>query len=282
MSPKREFVPSVHSDVPIALLSGRGELPRKLISIFQSQNRPFVVLAFNGQTEESTVAGIPHLWLNFAEVGKAIKYLRENNIKQIVMAGAMSRPAMSDMRPDWEGVKWLAKIGRQGLGDDGFLKAIISMIEDRGFQVVGPDDIVSDLLPTEGNLTEIEPDEQAWDDIKRGVEILNALSPVDVGQAVVVQGGLVLGIEAIEGTDALIERAGALQRSGPGGVLIKMPKQGQESRVDLPTIGVDTIKKVSEAGLRGIAVRSGKTLIVDSAAVIQLANEKDVFVIILE
>lgn len=264
---------------PIALFAGRGDLPRSLINVFQSQKRPFIVLAFRGQTEEKLVENIPHIWLYFGEVGKAIRYLEENHIREIVMAGAISRPAMSEVRPDWEGIKWLAKIGPHALGDDNLLKRVIEMIEERGYQVVGPDGILADLLAPEGILTPHEPDDQAWRDIGRGVEVLSALSPADVGQAVVVQEGLVLGIEAIEGTDALIERAGAFQRSGLGGILIKIAKRQQEQRVDLPVIGEETVRKVAKAGLRGIAIEAGRTLILNREEMLKLANEKSLFVL---
>ncbi|OJW53455.1 MAG: hypothetical protein BGO67_01785 [Alphaproteobacteria bacterium 41-28] len=264
---------------PIALFAGRGDLPRSLINVFQSQKRPFIVMAFRGQTEEKLVEGIPHIWLYFGEVGKAIRYMEENHIREIVMAGAISRPAMSEVRPDWEGIKWLTKIGPHALGDDNLLKRVIKMIEERGYQVVGPDDILVDLLAPEGILTPLEPDNQAWCDIGRGVEVLSALSPADVGQAVVVQEGLVLGIEAIEGTDALIARAGALQRSGLGGILIKIAKRQQEQRVDLPVIGEETVRKAAKAGLRGIAVEAGRTLTLNREEMLKLANEKSLFVL---
>jgi DUF1009 family protein len=121
-------VPQLPKQVPIALLAGRGDLPRLLIDIFQNQKRPFIVLAFSGQTEEDLVKGVPHLWLHFGEAGKALNYLKENHIQEIVMAGAMSRPALSEIRPDWEGVKWLAKIGVKSLGDDGLLKLVIRIL----------------------------------------------------------------------------------------------------------------------------------------------------------
>jgi UDP-2,3-diacylglucosamine hydrolase len=264
---------------PIALFAGRGDLPRSLINVFQSQKRPFIVMAFRGQTEEKLVENIPHIWLYFGEVGKAIRYMEENHIRDIVMAGAISRPTMSEIRPDWEGIKWLAKIGPSALGDDNLLRLVIQMIEERGYQVVGPDQILADLLAPEGLLTPLELDDQAWRDIGRGVEVLSALSPADVGQAVVVQEGLVLGIEAIEGTDALIERAGALQRSGLGGILIKIAKRQQEQRVDLPVIGEETVRKAAKAGLRGIAIEADRTLILNREEMLKLANEKSLFVL---
>lgn len=272
-------MPAVPSQVPIALVAGKGDLPVTLLQVFQKQNRPFVILAFKGQTEKTLVQNLPHIWLHFGEAGKALHYVKEHKIQEIVMAGTISRPALSEIRPDWEGVKCLAKIGSKALGDDNLLTLIIGMIEGYGYKIVGPETILDNLLAPEGILTSIEPDEQAWRDIGRGVEILSALSPVDVGQAVVIQEGLVLGIEAIEGTDALIKRAGALSRSGLGGVLIKTAKHQQEQRVDLPTIGLETIRIAFQAGLRGIAVEAGRTLFLDREEVLKLAQEKGFFIV---
>ncbi len=270
---------SMSKHASIALLAGSGQLPVTLIEIFQSQNRPFVVLAFKGQTEEQLVQGIPHIWLHLGEAGQALTYLKQNNIQEIVMAGAMTRPSLTDVRPDWEGVKWLARIGTKALGDDNLLKLIIGMMEENGYRVIGIEDIFADLLASSGILTSLEPDEEAWRDIGRGIEVLTALGPVDVGQSVVVQGGLVLGIEAIEGTDGLIERAGPLHRPGLGGILIKTTKRGQDYRVDLPTIGPETVKKAASAGLRGIAIEAGRTLILNKKEVLSLAQKKGLFVV---
>lgn len=269
----------LHSHSPIALFAGRGDLPRQLISVFQSQNRPFVILAFKGQTDEDLVKDSVHLWLHLGEVGRATRFLKDHKICEVVMAGTMSRPSLSDIRPDWEGVKWLSKVGSRALGDDSLLKHVIGMIEEQGYRVIGPDDILQDLLSPEGLLTPLEPDEQAWYDIKRGIEVLSALSAVDVGQAVVVQEGLVLGIEAIEGTQALLERAGGLKRAGQGGVLIKMAKLHQDQRVDLPTIGLETIQQVVQAGLRGIAIEAGRSLLLNREEVLDSAQRENLFII---
>ncbi len=142
---------------PIALFAGKGELPRILINAFKSENRPFLILAFKGQTEENLVKDHPHIWLYFGEAGKALRYMQENHIQDIVMAGTITRPAMSEVRPDWEGVKWLTKIGSKALGDDNLLKLLIHMIEERGYRIVGPDDILADLLAPEGLFTSHEP-----------------------------------------------------------------------------------------------------------------------------
>jgi hypothetical protein len=125
----------------------------------------------------------------------------------------------------------------------------------------------------------VKPDRQAEADIERGIDVARGLGGLDVGQAVVVQQGLVLAVEAIEGTDAMLARAATLRREGPGGVLVKIKKPGQEVRADLPTIGVETVERAFQAGLRGIAVQAGNALVVDRSDVIRLADEKKLFLI---
>lgn len=263
----------------IALIAGRGELPRKLIHIFQNESRPFFVFAFHDQTEKDLVEGTPHEWIHFGEVGKAFKIMSDNNIKEVVMAGNITRPTLSSIRPDWIGVKWLARLGAKSLGDDNLLKGIISLLEDEGIKVVAPHDIIYDLLAPEGQISKMEPDEQAWQDIRRGVDVLSALENVDVGQATVIQEGLVLGVEAIEGTDALIDRSGTLKREGLGGVLVKLSKRQQEDRADLPVIGLETLKRCHKAGLRGIAFETSRSILLNKEEVINFADDKGMFLI---
>jgi DUF1009 family protein len=172
----------------------------------------------------------------------------------------------------------IAKLGKAALGDDKLLSVLIAEIESEGFNVVGADDILHDLLVAEGVLGRHRPDDIAQSDIARGVEVARALGAVDVGQAVVVQQGIVLGVEAIEGTDALIARAAAVRREGPGGVLVKIKKPGQERRADLPTIGRSTVDAAAGAGLRGIAVEAGATLVIGRETLVAAADAAGIFV----
>jgi len=159
------------------------------------------------------------------------------------------------------------------------LSAIIKEFELEGFRVVGAHDILGSLLAPEGALGAIAPDAQGRADIERGLEVARALGGVDVGQAVVVQQGIVLALEAAEGTDALIERAGRLRGDGPGGVLVKAAKPGQERRADLPTVGVSTVDACARAGLRGLAIEAGMALVIDRAAVSAAADAAGLFVV---
>ena len=139
--------------------------------------------------------------------------------------------------------------------------------------MIGIDDVLDGYLMPEGAITEYAPDEAAAFDIARGKAVLEALSPADVGQAVVVQEGLVLAVEAVEGTDAMIARAANLKRdSAKAPILIKMCKHGQERRADLPTLGPDTVQAVAAAGFRGIAVEAGAAILVDHDGAVKAAN----------
>ena len=265
----------------LGILAGGGDLPRRLVNACRASGRDFFVIAIEGQTDPDAVAGAPHEWVRLGAAGKALKLAKAQAVKEIVMAGHVRRPSLAGLRPDARTLAFFVRVGRKALGDDGLLRAVIDEIEGEGFRVIGLETLLPELVPDTGPLGIHRPDEQAEQDIARGLAVLNALGIADVGQAVVVQGGLVLGLEAIEGTDALIDRCGALRREGAGGVLVKTRKPGQESRVDLPTIGPETVRRAVASGLRGIAVEARGTLIIDREETIRAANAAGLFLLVL-
>jgi DUF1009 family protein len=183
------------------------------------------------------------------------------------------------LRPDWRAARFFAKIGWRALGDDGLLRAVIKELESEGFRVIGADSILAAALAPRGPLGALVPDAQAEADIAHGIGVARALGSLDIGQAVVVQQGIVLGVEASEGTDALIARCATLRRAGPGGVLVKIAKPGQERRADLPTIGLHTVTAAAAAGLSGIAVEAGATFVLDRPALAAAADHAGLFVV---
>jgi DUF1009 family protein len=205
--------------------------------------------------------------------------LRENNVSELVLAGGIRRPSLAALRPDWRAAKLFARIGYRALGDDGLLSAVVGELEREGFRVIGPDQLLTSALVPEGPLGSIRPDVQSSADIEHGLRIARALGALDVGQAVIVQQGLVLGVEAIEGTDDLIRRCAQLRREGPGGVLVKVEKPGQERRADRPTIGPRTVLLAAETGLRGIAIEASATIVLDRDDVIRAADGAGLFVV---
>lgn len=265
--------------VKLGIVAGGGDLPARLIEGCRTTGRPFFVLAIVGHADPAIVAGVDHAWIRLGEAGRGISILHEQGVVDLVMAGPVRRPSLRDLRPDWRTTRFFARLGFRALGDDGLLGAVIRELEGEGFHVVGLHEVLDGALAVEGVWGRHRPDEQAMSDIARGREVAEGLGALDVGQSVVVQQGIVLGVEAIEGTDALIARAGGLRRTGGGGVLVKISKPGQERRVDLPTIGVATVRNLAAAGLSGLAVEAGATVVVDREGVINAADAAGLFLL---
>lgn len=262
---------------PLGLIAGKGDLPRRVIDHCRATSRPVFVIAIAGQTPAEVTSGVPHVKAELGQAGRIIEALHGAGVREIVMAGALRRPALAELKTDWRGAKLLARGLLAAGGDDALLKLVTRELEREGFSVLGVQDIIDGLLASAGNWTSIAPDASALSDIARGVEVATALGALDVGQSVVVQQGIALGVEAAEGTDALVARCGGLRREGPGGVLVKLAKPGQERRADLPTVGPETVRCAHAAGLRGIAVEAGATLVLDRAGMIAVAEEAGIF-----
>jgi UDP-2,3-diacylglucosamine hydrolase len=266
----------------LGILAGAGELPRRIIEACRAADRDFFVLAFKGEADLSILAEVPHATIRLGAAGEGFRLLHEAGVEEIVFAGGLKRPTVTSLRPDWRAAKFFARIGYRALGDNGLLSAVIAELEGEGFKVVGADTILTRDVAPRGMLGRIAPDAQAEADIAHGLTIARSLGALDIGQAVVVQQGLVLGVEAIEGTDALLARCRELCREGPGGVLVKIAKPQQERRADLPTIGVRTVQAALAAGLRGIAVEAGSTIVLDPPGIIAAADAANFFVVGVE
>lgn len=263
----------------LGIVAGGGTLPQTLINHCLQNKRDFFVLAIENNADKAIfTSDIPHKWIRIGQAGTGFKLMHEQNVEEIVMIGTIHRPTLADLVPDLRTAAFFAKIGLKSVGDDGILRALINDIESENMRVVGIHEVIPDLLVKEGVLTKHKPDKQALADISRGVEVARELGKLDVGQAVIVQQGLVLGVEGIEGTDKLIERCGTYQRKGVGGVLVKLRKPQQDMRIDLPTIGTKTIENLHSAGMRGIAIHAGNALIVNEAEVIALADKYSMFI----
>lgn len=264
----------------LAIIAGGGELPKRLLEACRATGRPVFVLALEGHTDRTLVADTPHAWIRLGAAAEGFAALRAAEVSEVVFAGPVKRPSLASLMPDMRAAKFLARVGLRTFGDDGLLSAIVKEFEAEGYRVIGIDDVLAELVAPTGTVGNLQPDADATADIARGLAVVHALGALDIGQAVVVEAGVVLGVEAIEGTDALIERAGKLKReSARRGVLVKAKKPGQERRVDLPTIGVDTVERVAAAGLAGIALEAGSALVVDRDEVARRADASGIFVV---
>jgi hypothetical protein len=264
----------------LGVLAGGGPLPGRVAAAAQAAGRPVFLVGLEGFAEPAVLAPFPHSFVRLAAAGRILALLRAHGCRDLVLVGPVRRPSILDLRPDVEGAKILARIGRAAFaGDDGLLAAVVRVLAEEGFAVIGAHEILTEAVGPRGALGRAEPDAQALADIARGAAVVRALGLADVGQACVVQQGIVLAVEAIEGTDAMLARAGTLARPGPGGVLVKLVKPGQDRRADLPTIGPGTVRAAAAAGLRGIAFEAGGTILTDRAALVQAAESAGLFLV---
>jgi DUF1009 family protein len=263
----------------LGIIAGNGDLPRLLVEACLDQNRPFFVIAFEGITSSEIYQHHPHILAQFGALGSTLSVLRDEGVDTLVMAGGMKRPKLSALKPDAKAAKLISRLG-MGLfaGDDTLLKTITQFLEEEGFRIVGADDVLGDVRMPAGVLGSHSPTVGDLSDIARAAKVARAIGALDVGQAVIVQQGHVLGVEAMEGTDALIERCGLLRLDEPGGVLVKVKKPTQDRRADLPSMGVETVRRVKAAGLAGIAMEAGQSLLLDKDSVVNAANEAGIFV----
>ena len=263
----------------LGIIAGGGNLPQKLIAHCQSTNREYFVLAIkDNANEEFFTSDVPHSWIRIGEAGTGFKLFKEEGVKEIVLIGTIHRPSFKDLVPDLRTTAFFAKLGLKSIGDDGILRALVKEIEQEGIKVVGIQEVVPELLSKTGVLTKTSPSKEDEEDIRRGLEVARELGRLDVGQAVVVQQGLVLGLEGIEGTDKLIIRCKDYKRQGKAPILVKLRKPEQDMRVDLPTIGVKTVENAYQSGFKGIAIHAGNTLIVNEKETINLANKYKMFI----
>ena len=274
---------AIPSAAPLGIIAGGGPLPGQVAKASLAAGRAVFVVALDGYAEPAVVGPFPHATARLGAAGRILGLLRGAGCRDIVLVGPVRRPSLLHLRPDVEGTRLLARIGRAAFaGDDGFLAAIVRVLGEEGFHVLGAHEVLREAVGPRGLLTRAAPDGAALADIARAVAVARALGAADVGQGCVVQQGIVLAVEAAEGTDRMLARAGELARPGPGGVLVKMVKPGQDRRADLPTIGPGTIVAAAAAGLRGVAFEAGGTLFTDRDGCVAQADQAGLFLLGLD
>ena len=265
----------------IGLVAGSGNLPISIVKECINRNiKPFVVLV-NGFAMRDNYKNLDNITINFGDVGKAINFFKKNKVKYIVFAGGVKKPNIKRIWPDFKGLFLLFRLLRcKYFGDDSILQTTIKCLEKEGFSVLSVDEILSDIKISVGIAGSITlPNKDYNIDINLGIKVLKQIGDLDIGQSVVVQNGIVLGIECLEGTEKLIERCGKLKyNSGRKPVLIKIKKTKQTKKIDLPAIGEDTIIQLKKAGFAGIAIDANDGLIINRENTIRLADENNLFI----
>jgi DUF1009 family protein len=275
---------AVRQEGPLALICGGGSLPLVVADSVTARGRKVLLFPLRGFAEPNSFAGREHHWVHLGQFGTVARIARENGCRDIVCLGSVVRPSFWRLRPDLFTLKVLPQVAKAFRGgDDHLMSSVGRVIEKHGFRFLGAHEVAPEILVPEGALGSLQPSDQMREDIALGLDYLRAAGPFDVGQAVVVAKRHVLAVEAAEGTDAMLDRVAQLRATGriraSGGVLVKAPKPTQDRRFDLPSLGPKTVEGASRAGLAGIAVAAGETVVAEPEALVTAADHAKMFVV---
>jgi DUF1009 family protein len=271
----------------VAVVAGSGRLPVNVAeSLAKAGHQPYIVMLVGEAGDDPALASFEQERLELEDVGALVPLLKRREITHVVLAGGISRrPHWRQIRPTLALFRLLPKILMAlARGDDGLLRIIVGEFEAEGFKVVGAHEIVPDLLASQGPMTRAKPLKGDAADLAAALAAARAIGALDIGQAAVAIGGRVIALEGVEGTDGLLERVKELRRHGrvggrKRGVLVKCAKPGQELRADLPAIGPATIDAAHAAGLAGIGVEAGHSLVLDFGELVERADALGLFVV---
>ncbi|OCJ03795.1 hypothetical protein A6U87_17860 [Rhizobium sp. AC44/96] len=283
---------SLAGDTPkgrLAIIAGSGLLPSHVAEAAREAGENPFIIALKGEVDRSW-DGFDHAVIGVGDFAGVIRALESNGVDRVVMSGGVKRrPEWREVRPTFKTLMKVPATIRTLLsgGDDTVLRMVIKLIEVDGRRVVGAHEIAPDLLASVGPIGAAGFSADDARDIAKAIEAAEALGRLDVGQGAVAVGGRIVALEGVEGTDAMLERVAELRAAGRisarrRGVLVKLCKPQQDIRADLPSIGISTVSNLRKAGLAGVAVEAGRSLILDRKAVMKAADDAGIFVVGLD
>ncbi|HEV7227948.1 UDP-2,3-diacylglucosamine diphosphatase [Brevundimonas sp.] len=268
----------------LALIAGGGDLPLAVAARCEAEGRPLFVIRLAGFADPA-LATRDGVDMGMAQIGGILAAMKKAGCKAVCLAGAVNRPDFRSLKPDFKGATLLPGIVKAAQqGDDALLRKILSVFEGEGYAVEGADDILGGDILSPGALGRVTPDAAQLADLRKALHVAEKSGELDVGQGAVVCDGLVLAVEAQEGTDAMLTRVAGLPadlRGSPGapkGALGKAPKPIQDLRVDMPVIGARTIELAAAAGLAGVGGKAGRLIMIDRAAIVEAADRLGLYV----
>lgn len=260
----------------IGLIAGNGEFPLLFMEKAADLGLEVFVCALKGEADKKIEKYSKNInWLNVGQVKKVLKFFKKNNVEKAVMLGGVTKTRLFfDVRPDSLAIRTVAKL--KNTHDDNLLRAFSNLMDENGIKVVGSYEVLPELLAKPGIWTKKQPDPEILKDILIGFKTAKKIGELDIGQTIVVSGGSVVAVEAVEGTDNAIRRGGSL--CGKGGVVVKVSKPNQDMRFDIPAIGPETLRTMKEAGIDVLAIEALKTNVLDHAGMISMADENDIII----
>ena len=276
--------PDSAASSPLAIIAGAGDLPRIAADHVVRAGREVFVVVVEGETS-GDYSDLPHEIVRIGAAGRLKEILLERRCRDVFMTGTFRRPRFSEIDWDMGTVRALSSIMRLRFGgDDKVVNGVVHIFESEGFRIVGPREVLPGLVADAGVLGKVKPSRRARTDIADGLAAIRHMGRLDIGQAVVALSRRIIAVEAAEGTDAMIRRCGDLRSSGrvalppPSGVLVKAAKPGQELRLDMPVVGIDTVRAAIHVGLEGIALEAGAVLMPRRREALELADQAGLFV----
>jgi DUF1009 family protein len=273
------------SDRPLAIIAGGGSVPLHVAAAALAAGRKVLVVGIEGEADQR-IADYPHGWFNWGQIGRLEKLLADHGTRDVVLVGGVrSRPDFKTFKLDFGTVRALPEILTiMANGDNTLLTGVIKIFEARGYSILGAHEVAADLVAEAGLVAGTKPRAGDLDDVRIAIAAAQDIGTLDAGQAAVVVGGRVVALEAAEGTDGMLARVaelrekGRIKWSGRAGVLAKCAKPQQDLRVDMPTIGPQTVSGAEAAGLAGIAIEAGRVMIVDRNDVVGRAKAAGMFI----
>ncbi len=267
---------------PIGLIAGNGTFPLLVLRAARARGHDVAVVAIQGEAHASiddlalSLGGTSVRWLPAGELAQCIALLRDAGVTQAVMAGQVRHASMfSGIRPD--ATLQSALSGLRSRNTDALVSAVAAVLQQHGIGVIDSTALLTDLLAAPGVLTKVTPTDAMLADFAFGYAVADAVAGLDIGQTIVVKDRAVVAVEAMEGTDDVIARAGGL--AGPGARVVKVAKPAQDMRFDVPVVGVRTIERMQAAGADGLSIDAGKTLLIDGPAVVAAADRAGIVVV---
>ncbi|QJA06688.1 LpxI family protein [Thermosulfurimonas marina] len=263
-------------EAPVGLVAGEGKGPLILVKALKSKGREVVAVAFSDeQAARLEEAGARVACLRLGQFGKLLKTFRGAGVREVCLLGKVEKPrALREALPDLRALLLWKRLASRN--DDALLREVCREFEKEGLRVVSPADLLPELLTPEGVLTRKAPSKEEWEDIRFGLSLAREIGRLDIGQCVVVKDRMVVAVEAMEGTDETIRRAGRLRQ---GAVVVKVMKPNQDPRLDLPAAGADTVRVMQEAGARVLALEAGRSLLFEREEALRLAEEAKISIV---
>lgn len=258
----------------VGIIAGSGILPSMMAQTLSTKNEVFIACLEN-YADKAPYNQYNHETFAIGHVGKIFSYFESNNVQDLLIIGAIKRPSLKDINVDMKGASLIAKIvASKFLGDNEVLKVVAKFVESNGFNIKSP----LDYIHNDGVTTKLRPTDTDLGSIAYGANAAEELGKLDIGQSVIVENSLILGVEAAEGTEELIKRCSNYQKESSKAILVKRCKPGQDMRLDVPVIGPDTISQAHAAGMAGIAISKDSVIVLDPETTISKADELGLFV----